>query len=93
LLGRLLSDVQVRITLRHRPGVQWARKEVVMSTRTLPELFMGVLILEYLGVKAITYIKSIVVLASFGLATVGFLAIPAYDIAMKIPTGDPSRCG
>jgi hypothetical protein len=54
---------------------------------------MGVLILEYLGVKAITYIKPIVVLASFGLATVGFLAIPAYDIAMKIPTGDPSRCG
>ncbi|KAL3441771.1 hypothetical protein BJX65DRAFT_288043 [Aspergillus insuetus] len=92
LLGRLLSDVQVRITLRQHPGVKWACKEVVMSTRTLLKLFMGVLILEYLGVKAITYIKPIVVLASFGLATVVFLAILAYDIAMKIFIGDPSRC-
>jgi hypothetical protein len=43
------------------------------------------LLLEHMGVGVITYIKPLVVLGVFGVATVVLLAIPAYDIAMRVP--------
>jgi len=56
-----------------------------MSMGTLLKLFLGMLLLEYMGVGFITYIKPLVGLGVFGVATVVLLAIPAYDIAMRVP--------
>jgi hypothetical protein len=43
-------------------------------------------LLENIGVKVITYVKPIMVLAFFGLGSTGFLAVAAHSIAVKIPT-------
>jgi hypothetical protein len=42
------------------------------------------LILEKAGLKALTYIKPISVLAFFGLGSTGYIAAAAYDIAAKV---------
>jgi hypothetical protein len=71
--------------------LNWARKEVVVSTRTVLKLSLGMLVLEGMGVRIITYIKPIVVLGSSGVANFVLLAITAYDIAMKIAIRDVKR--
>jgi hypothetical protein len=54
-------------------------------------LSVGMLLLESTGVSIITYMKPIIVLGSFGVANFVLLAIPVYDIAMKISIQDNKR--
>lgn len=86
LLSRLLLDAHLRTSLRPRLELGWARKEALISTRQLMKVCMGMFLLENLGVKIITYIKPIMVLMFFGVSSTGFLAIAAYNVAVKNST-------
>jgi hypothetical protein len=85
LLSRLLLDAHLWTTLRPRSELQWARRNVVISTPRLLDICIVTVLLENIGVKVITYIKPIAVLLFFGMGSTGFLAVAAYDIAVKIP--------
>ncbi|KAE8374725.1 hypothetical protein BDV26DRAFT_295715 [Aspergillus bertholletiae] len=86
VLGRLLLDAHLWTILRLRPELQWARANVLLSTRRLLGICVGFVFLEMIGVKVITYIKPISVLVLFGLSFSGSLAIAAYNVALKPPS-------
>ncbi|KAJ0421440.1 hypothetical protein BJY00DRAFT_108964 [Aspergillus carlsbadensis] len=84
LAGRLLSDAHLSTNLRGRTGLHWARGNVIVSTRTLVGVLGAMLLAESVGgVPVITHVKPIAVLVGFPVALAGFLALPAFDIAMK----------
>ncbi|EQL03206.1 hypothetical protein G6O67_005544 [Ophiocordyceps sinensis] len=85
VVGRLLLDLHLRTTFRPRPELQWARREVLVSTRKLLLVCVAMFLLERMGAGVITYIKPIMVVAIFGLNGAGFLAVAAYNVAFKDP--------
>ncbi|KAF4226658.1 hypothetical protein CNMCM6457_007491 [Aspergillus fumigatiaffinis] len=83
LVGRFLLDANLSSILRSRSELQWARKNVLISTPRLLEIYIGMVLLEYMGAKVITYIKPIAVVIFFGLGSTGLLAVAAYSIAVR----------
>lgn len=83
LLSRLLLDAHLLTTLRTRSELQWARKNVVISTPNLLGISLVMALLESMGVKIITYIKPVAVVLFFDLGNAGLLAIAVYDIAAR----------
>ncbi|KAK2763128.1 hypothetical protein FQN54_009764 [Arachnomyces sp. PD_36] len=81
LAGRLLLDLHLNTLLRHRPNLHRARKEVLLSTRTLVLWFAGMLLLEYAGVPVVTFIKPVAVVVLYTLATLAFMLPTCYIIA------------
>ncbi|KAF7171062.1 hypothetical protein CNMCM5623_003529 [Aspergillus felis] len=83
LVGRFLLDANLMSILRPRSELQWARKNVLISTRRLLDIYVGMILLEDMGVKVITYVKPIMMVTIFGLAFTGFVTAAAYSIAVR----------
>lgn len=81
LAGRLLLDLHLHTIFRGRLELQWARKEVLLSTRSLVAICVGMFLLENLGFMVVTYIKLLVVPLFYALSSAGFLAPAAYVVA------------
>ena len=86
MVSRLLLDGALRTALRSRSELRWARNEVLISTPNLLKACAGMLFLESIGMKLITYIKPIMVVAFFGLSNFWFLAIASYNVVIALPT-------
>ncbi|KAE8378420.1 hypothetical protein BDV26DRAFT_292237 [Aspergillus bertholletiae] len=58
ILGsRVLLDLHMWTVFRHRADLQWARRDVLIPTRTLVFALAGMLLLEQAGIPVVTYFK------------------------------------
>lgn len=83
LIGRLLLDLHLHTMFRLRADFQWARKNILTSTRTIFIVCIGLLLLEYVGLKLVTYIKPLSVLLAYAASSAGAFSLAAYAIAFK----------
>ncbi|KAK5998792.1 hypothetical protein PT974_01175 [Cladobotryum mycophilum] len=81
LSGRLLLDIHLGTMFRSSPELQWARKRSLISTHKLVIICAGMLVLEKIGLRVVTYVRLIVVPLFFGLSSAGFLAPAAYVVS------------
>lgn len=85
--GRLLLDLHLKTMFRHRHDFQWARNEVLFSTRGLLMCFGVLLLFEDLGLPVVTLIKPIAVVLLHTFGVLVFLLPASYALAFdKIKT-------
>jgi len=81
ICGRLFLDLHMRTIFRRYPEFQWAREHALLSTGTLVQLCMGLLLLEELHVPVTRWVKPITVLVFYSLGAVGVSSPAVYLIA------------
>ncbi|KAJ5747239.1 uncharacterized protein N7511_008935 [Penicillium nucicola] len=85
--GRLLLDLHLLTVFRRRHDFQWARREVLISTKRLVIAFASMIVLEHLGVPVVTYVKPIAVVILHMSGALAFLLPASYALAFdKIKT-------
>lgn len=85
--GRLLLDVHLKTMFRRRNDFQWARNDVLFSTRGLLMCFGVMLLVEDLGLPVVTFIKPIAVIILHTFGVLVFLLPASYALAFdKIKT-------
>lgn len=85
--GRVLLDIHLKTIFRHRHDFQWARNEVLFSTRGLLMCFGVMLLSEDLGLPVVTFIKPIAVVLLHTFGVLVFLVPASYAVAFdKIRT-------
>ena len=81
ICGRLFLDLHMHTVFRRYPEFQWARQHAVMSTSTMVQLCIGLLLLEGLHVPVTRWIKPIIVVGFYFLGAVGVSTPAVYLIA------------
>ncbi|KAJ6078718.1 hypothetical protein N7467_008471 [Penicillium canescens] len=85
--GRLILNLHLHTLFRERRDFQWARKEVLLPSKSLIICFAGLLLLEYLDVPVVTFIKPIAVVILHMAGALAFLLPASYALAIdKIKT-------
>lgn len=81
VISRILLDVHLHTIFRHRRDFQWARRNVLFRTRTLTTAALSLLLLEYIGIRLVTYAKVIAVVFFYSAAFVVTMVPAAYIIS------------
>jgi hypothetical protein len=81
IASRMLLDLHLYTIFRHRKDLQWARREVLVPTRALSTVALGLLLLEYAGIRIVTYVKVIAVAFFYLVAFVATMVPAAYIIS------------
>ena len=79
--SRMLLDLHLYTIFRHRKDLQWARRNVLFPTRTLVTAALGLLLLEYVGIRLVIYAKVIAVVFFYLVAFVVTMVPAAYIIS------------
>jgi hypothetical protein len=92
ICGRLFLDLHMRTIFRRYPEFQWAREHAVMSTSTIVQLCIGILLLEELHVPVTRWIKPIAVVGFYSLGAMGVSAPAVYLITFGKLKERVSQC-
>jgi hypothetical protein len=84
LSSRLILDVHLYTLFRNCPEFHWARRNAVVSTRTLVRAIGALLVLEEMQVVAVVrWIKPVTVVMLYSTSIVGVAMPAAYNVAFR----------
>ncbi|KAK5998227.1 hypothetical protein PT974_00600 [Cladobotryum mycophilum] len=81
MAGRWLFDLHMWTVLRSRRELQWARRQILPSTRKIMYICAAAFLLEMMGIKVITYVKPITLYLAFLISSAAYPAPISYAIA------------
>jgi hypothetical protein len=84
LSSRLILDAHLHTIFRDCPEFHWARRNAVISTRTLVRVIGALLVLEEMQVvSAMRWIKPVTVVMLYSTSIVGDAMPAAYNVAFR----------
>lgn len=76
-----MFDLHLHTVFRHRRDFHWAREEALFPTSRLLAFFAGALMIEFMGLPVVTFIKPLAVLFLHAFGVLVFLLPSSYGLA------------